>query len=301
MEAAEGRSARGAEGADGAGVPEDHLGHAGRRIQEGIPAMPEPLTDESLMREIDRSVMLWCSDGKPRDAVFHGGVLDPWNPTDEELDLGWINFRNVEAREPKALSEIVFRSVSWDHIPPDQGLREAPAQGIAATGLPNQPFRHFRYIGGRVRTVLLSNWSGSVSRGRFRGAAPGKRMTDSLAEMLMRMVNEEIRRPNWSGYTPREDFTGAALVRLIEGALKFSPMGSAKPRAYLRRIVNNAFVDVVKEAKGSEWAHERRFGNMDLATDDGMDWDGGGDLETFREESDREFEEGERAFREGRK
>ena len=79
--------------------------------------MTHYIANADLMREIETSVLTWCSEHKPADGVFHGAVADEWNPTDEELNLAWQGFYDVEGREPKGLHEIVFRKPTWDHVP----------------------------------------------------------------------------------------------------------------------------------------------------------------------------------------
>ena len=257
--------------------------------------MTKYLTNESLIRANDRAVMSWCSDHDPADGKFHGGILDPMNPTLEELETGWINFRNLEAREPEGIGEIVWRSATWRHIPKEEGLRAAPSRGIPATGLPFGPFEHFRYVGFAKETVLLSNWIGPVEGGRYRGWKDAPPPSEELGGMIEKMVDRYATRGNWRGYTNLDEMKAEARLSMVDSMLKFSPLKSSNPFALAGTAMKDAFLKILKRAKEGEWAFERTHGDMDVAEDgEGLDLIHG---ETWTETSDREFEEAERAWR----
>ena len=254
--------------------------------------MTEFVSGSALMREIETSVLTWCSKHRPEDGRFHGAVLDEWDPTDEELELGWRNFWEVEGRVPKGLHEVVFRKPTWEHIPDEFGLREAPALGKKATGLPFQPFMHFRYRGGRPVCVLKSNWVGTVSGGRFRMPDdPDGGFTTALSEMLVKLVNRFGMRPNWSGYTDIEDMKSDAVLALLQGMLKFSPLKSSNPFAYATQCMKMAFIIRLNKDK-ERWSDERLFGHSDTV-EMHEDW---ADGESWSAAAAREFAEAERAF-----
>ena len=252
------------------------------------------ISNADLQREIDLSVLSWCSDHDPADAVFHGALIDERNPTDEELELGWRNFFNMEGRPPRNLAQIVFRKPTWDHIPSDQGRRAAPKRGLPATGLRFQPFEHYRYRRHRPVCVLRSHWIGSVRDGRFRGEGKdGGRMTERLGEMIQFMANRFGGRHGWRGYSNVKEMKADARLALIGGLLKFNPIRSSNPLAYASQCMQNAFIISVKESK-KVWNHERLLGGVDVSEDgEGFDIR---ENETWAEASDREFFEGKKAF-----
>lgn len=255
--------------------------------------MAEKVTGESLMEELDRAVLMCCSERNPEDARFHGGILDPLNPTQEELEFGWRNFIDLEARIPFGVEEIVWRSPTWDHIPAGEGLKEAPAQGIPSTVLPFGPFEHFRYIGFRKRTVMLSHWTGPVDGGRYRKRDEMPRKTDELGRMILSLVDRFALSPNWKGYTNLDDMKGAATAALLDSLIKFSPLKSCNPLALAAVAMRDAFLITLRGAK-DRWAHERMHGNQDVAEDgEGLDLI---HQETFNAASDREFEEARREW-----
>lgn len=252
----------------------------------------------ALMREIDRSVLTWCSDHAPADAVFHGAVMDETTPTKEELDLGWRNYYEMHGRVPKGLREVVFRKPTWDHIPDFYGRRAAPSRGAPATGLPFQPFEHWRYIANRPKCVLRSHWIGLPHGGRFRTPTdPQGRLTEELGAMIVKLVDVYGRRPNWNGYTHIADMKADARLALAMGLLKFSPLKSNNPFAYATRTMETAFINS-KNGHAEVWQREQHLGGMDDNIDetgDGLmhdDWN----PETATETASREFDDGQRAF-----
>ena len=256
--------------------------------------MSLPFTGAALMREIDLSVLSWCSDHAPADAVFHGALLDEWNPTDEELALAAENFFEVEGRAPRRLDEIVFRKPTWAHIPADQGHRAAPSKGVAATGLRFQPFEHYRYRRHRPVCVLRSHWVGKVRGGRYRAPdGPQGRMTERLGEMCCVLAERFSKRGNWRGYTHVDEMAGDARLKLMDSIMKFSPLRSPNPIGYATLCMQSAFTTSV--TRYSEvWEHERHLGESDVSNDgEGFE---AGMKESWTEAADREFEAGQVAF-----
>ena len=252
------------------------------------------LTGEALMREIDRSALSWCSDHDPGDEVFHGAVLDPRNPTDEELDLGWRNFFEMHGREPVALREIVFRRPTWEHIPMHYGWRHRPGRNTPATGLPFQPFEHWRYLRNCPRCVLRSHWIGTPAGGRFRTPTdPQGRLTEELGRMIVEMVDRYGSRPNWRHYTHITDMKADARLALAAGILKFSPLKSSNPFAYATQTMKTAFIQS-KNGHAEVWSRERHLGNAEI----GENGEGfaAADNETFTETAHRELAAGQTDF-----
>ena len=250
--------------------------------------MNEWLNGKALMHEIDQSVLSWCSDHAPADAVFHGALLDEWDPTDEELALAAENFFEVEGRPPQRISEIVFRKPTWEHIPDHMGRLAAPAKGLPATGLPFQPFEHYRYRRHRPVCVLRSHWVGTVNEGRFRGPdEPQGRMTDTLGEMIMMLVEQFAKRKNWRFYTNLKEMKADARLALVGGMLKFSPLKSSNPFAYATRTMNTSFI-ITRREREERRGHERYIGSKDIG-DDGEGFDAI-DCETAAEAAEREFD-----------
>ena len=261
--------------------------------------MSDRISGAELLKEIDASVLTWCSDHGPGDETFHGALLDERNPTDEELDLGWRNFFEVEGRPPRRLAEVVFRKPTWDHVPADQGRRASPKRGLPATDVRFQPFEHWRYRRHRPVCVLRSHWIGPVRGGRFRRSPEEQgRQTERLGEMIFALADRFGSKSGWNGYTNVDEMKADARLALTAGLLKFSPIRGGNPFAYATRCMQNAFIARLNDSK-EVWANERHLG----AASDEVGEDGEGfdvtDEETWTEAAEREFADGERAFRDG--
>ena len=256
--------------------------------------MTRRIENIDLQREIDLSVLTWCSEHDPADAVFHGALIDEWNPTDEELELGWRNFFDMEGRRPRHLAQIVFRKPTWDHIPADQGRRAAPTRSLPATGLLFQPFEHYRYRRHRPVCVLRSHWIGPVRGGRFRSAPEEKgKMTESLGSMIAILAEKFGEKHGWRGYTNLDEMKADARLALIGGLLKFSPIRSSNPFAYATQCMQNAFIANLNSSK-NVWNHERHMGSAEVSEDgDGFDVR---EEESWADAADREFSAGKKAF-----
>ena len=220
-----------------------------------------------LLREIDLSVRSWCSEHAPADAAFHGAVMDEWNPTAEEMEMAWANFYEMHGRVPGSYRELVFRKPTWEHVPEYYGRRAAPARGLSATGLPFQPFLHFRYFRHRPKCVMRSHWIGLVDGGRFRTPTdPQGRLTENLGAMINAMVDAFGSRGNWKGYTHLDDMKGDARLALATGLIKFSPIKSNNPFGYASQVMQTSFLNSLSRHK-EVWGTELLMGNDDMLED----------------------------------
>ena len=283
----------------GAKVPRGHIENAKRRHSAGNEKAM--ISGADMMREIDLSILTWCSDHDPDDAIFHGALLDPKAPTDEELNLGWRNFFEMTGREPKALREVVFRRPTWEHVPEHYGWREVASPPALkprpGTGLPFQPFEHWRYVRNCPRCVLRSNWIGRPEGGRFRTPTdePG-RLTDELGRMIIELVERYGSRGNWRGYTHIGEMKADARLSLATNILKFNPLKSSNPIAYASQSMNTAFINS-KNGHAEVWSRERYLGDAEIG-ENGEGFEAA-DGETFAEAAEREMVEGQRHFFEG--
>ena len=79
-----------------------------------------------------------------------------------------------------------------------------------------------------------------------------RRITPELARMLLAIAEGYSHRPNWRGYSYREDLVGAAMPRLCCAVFTFS-LRRNNPFAYLTTVVHNAFL----QALAKEHRHAR--------------------------------------------
>lgn len=75
-------------------------------------------------------------------------------------------------------------------------------------------------------------------------------ISDVLCEMFLKLAVRYTSRPNLSGYTYREDFVGAGVLRMISQIDKFDINHEAKnPFAYFTQVVHNETMQVLNKEK----------------------------------------------------
>ncbi len=73
-----------------------------------------------------------------------------------------------------------------------------------------------------------------------------KLITPELARMLMAIAENYSHKPNWRGYSYREDLVGSAMLRLCTAVFKVDTKRS-NPFAYLTTVTHNAFLQALKK------------------------------------------------------
>jgi len=161
----------------------------------------------------------------------------------------------VEA-EDIPLEDLVFRVMTFEHIPEDPARKRTP-KTIADehVKLPFPPFKHYAYVNNELTEVGRSHWKGGLKNGHFdieRG--PGRRgqITDKLALMYLKLVERYSMRSNWRGYTYVDDMRGQALLQLSQIGLQFDESKSQNPFAYYTAAITNSFTRILNVEKRNQ-------------------------------------------------
>lgn len=248
------------------------------------------LNNRDLLKEIHTSKTSYCAFQRQTDADFD---IILW-------DLKSINQKNIrEARKrraarlaykayesakksdpsvkldqfeikPRTISnqELVFRIMTWDHIPlaPARVNKKAPAPLLfeeenAETNEEIEkpryvkvnfpPFQHFRLSDeNQPICVGKSHWKGGLKTGEFcrdHGA-----MTPKLARMFIMLCDRYAMRGNWRNYTYRDEMKGQALLQLSQVGLQFDESKSENPFAYYTATVTNSFTRILNTEKRNQ-------------------------------------------------
>jgi DNA-directed RNA polymerase specialized sigma24 family protein len=91
------------------------------------------------------------------------------------------------------------------------------------------------------------------------------KITDKLARMLMLLTDRYSRKANFNGYSFREDMVSAALINLVQNALKFNPEKSSNPFAFYTTAIKNSFLQYMLDEK------KQRFIRDTLLVEAGQD------------------------------
>jgi hypothetical protein len=148
-------------------------------------------------------------------------------------------------------TELVFRIMSFDHIPLQPGRKKNPktvADHHTQCNFP--PFQHYRFDDNdNLVCVGKSHWEGGLENGHF-SKEQGK-MTPKLARMFIKLCERYGSRSNWRGYTYNDEMQSAALLQLSQIGLQFDESKSQNPFAYYTAAITNSFTRVLNlEKKG---------------------------------------------------
>jgi hypothetical protein len=147
--------------------------------------------------------------------------------------------------------ELVFRIMTFDHIPEEPGRKNKP-KNVADhhTKINFPPFKHYAFINGQVTEVVRSHWKGDLTSGEF-SIEHGK-TTNNLAKMYIKLAERYSMRSNWRGYTYIEEMRGQALLQLSQIGLQFDESKSDNPFAYYTAVLTNSFTRIVNIEKKNQ-------------------------------------------------
>jgi len=156
-------------------------------------------------------------------------------------------YPDIEEIDRKTL---VIRVMTSEHIPVVEYPRKYAPPKYALAKTPFHPFKHYVVSNHEPIEVLRSHWKGDLESGWF-DIHHGK-TNSKLALMYMLLVERYATRPNFIGYSYRDEMEAVAVSNLAEGGLKFNEAKSSNPFAYLTTIVHNAFLKVLAKEKTAQ-------------------------------------------------
>mgnify|MGYP003342070442 CR=1 FL=1 len=170
-------------------------------------------------------------------------------------------------------TDVVFRVMTWDHVPFDQQksskatkftfIEEEPEEPAHSEydeeePVPTKymkcnfpPFQHYKVdTDGSFYCVGKSHWTGDLATGHW--SKDHGAMTKKLALMLMKLCERYATRSNWRGYTYNEEMRGQALLQLSQIGLQFDESKSQNPFAYYTAAITNSFTRVLNIEKRNQ-------------------------------------------------
>lgn len=254
------------------------------------------LNNKDILKEIHKSKTTYCFYTKPEYADY-----DMILPDFSEINKGnLLEARKLRAERLAKLAheasiangvkrkleefeipledikdtDVVFRVMTWDHIPLDD-IKTRKAR-MAALEIDDEndpvledfdendtehnkyvkvnfpPFQHFM-IGedGKPVCVGKSHWKGkSLEDGEF--SKDHGKMTKTLANMYIKLCERYGTRSNWRGYTYNDEMRAQALLQLTYIGLRFDESKSQNPFAYYTAAVTNSFTRVLNIEKRNQ-------------------------------------------------
>lgn len=185
--------------------------------------------------------------------------------------------------ESMPLTDLVFRVMTWDHIPiapkpPRKTTKRRSAREIfefedegeedifidlddtitvdevddmVHVRLNFPPFQHFKFdSNGSLRCVGKSHWVGGLEEGQF--SKDHGQITPKLAKMYLMLCEKYALRFNWRGYTYVDEMKASAVLQLTYVGLRFNEAKSQNPFAYYTAAINNSFCRVLNTEKRNQ-------------------------------------------------
>ena len=271
------------------------------------------LNNKDILKEIHKSKLSYCSfinkDVESYDIIVDGIDsinLDTINEArqlrnerlakeaqETELELG--NKKKLDEFlvpiEEIPLTDIIFRVMTWDHIPIDeikQKKSDAKAQelyddifhteydddeGLTSVKGPLKyvkvnfpPFQHYKIqpLEGQELTFdLLKDLPDyklvCVGKSHWKGdintggfCKTHGQMTNKLAHMFIKLCERYATRSNWRGYTYNDEMRSQALLQLSQIGLQFDESKSQNPFAYYTAAITNSFTRVLNIEKRNQ-------------------------------------------------
>jgi len=189
--------------------------------------------------------------------------------TKRKLDEFEIKLKDI------ADTDVVFRVMTWDHIPID----DVNSRKAAVTAMEDEegaiprseydddeldiagntkyvkcnfpPFQHYKVDAeGKPVCVGKSHWKGPLDTGSF--SREHGQMTNKLAHMFMKLCERYATRSNWRGYTYNDEMRSQALLQLSQIGLQFDESKSQNPFAYYTAAITNSFTRVLNIEKRNQ-------------------------------------------------
>ena len=239
------------------------------------------LNNKDILKEIDKSKMTYCYVSDDMYAKYDIILQDVKKINRNSIKLARENRASImqsigyqaamAEHDPKdyknkpkqkefavepaslAIDELVFRVMTYDHIPDEIGRKKTTktiADTKAKVNFP--PFKHYILDskGINPREVVRSHWVGGLHNGHF--SVDHGKITNELGKMFMKLVERYSQRGNWRGYTYVDEMRGTALVQLAQIGLQFNEAKSDNPFAYYTATVNNSFTRVLNLEKRNQ-------------------------------------------------
>lgn len=136
-------------------------------------------------------------------------------------------------------SDIVFRKMTDEHVP-----TKIDKHGNEVKIKPKfPPFKHVVVDNGEEKVV---GWS-HMKNGKW--SQTHGRLNNGLGQSFLSLVEQYAKKPNWSGYSWKEEMKFKAVERLTEVALQFDESKSSNPFSYYTMTVERTFIHVLQKEK----------------------------------------------------
>lgn len=157
-----------------------------------------------------------------------------------------IDYKNIKK------TELVFRIMTFDHIPDEPGRKKNPktiADKKVKLNFP--PYQHWKIDDNdNLICVGKSHWLGGMENGHF-SKEHGK-TTNKLALMWLKLCERYATRGNVRGYSYNDEMKSQAILQLSQIGLQFNEAKSQNPFSYYTSVINNSFLRIINIEKKNQ-------------------------------------------------
>jgi hypothetical protein len=258
------------------------------------------LNNKDILKEIHSSKNSYCRFLEPEVDHRYDFIVDmPLSAITESLAHALTPESIQLARETRAtrlsietgskidpetipLTDLVFRVMTWDHVPvaPKQPRKidkkktakdifefedeteavfadledpttKAEVDDMVHVKVNFPPFQHFRMDANNTfQCIGKSHWKGTLEDGEF--SKDHGTITNKLARMYIMMCEKYAMKFNWRGYTYNDEMRNSAILQLTYVGLRFNEAKSANPFAYYTAAITNSFCRVLNSEKRNQ-------------------------------------------------
>ena len=144
---------------------------------------------------------------------------------------------------------LVFRVMTFEHIPDEPGRKLNPK--TVADHKVKLNFPPYQALCSHEMAKLPRSAYHIINKDKEFDLTSGK-ITATLANMYIKLVERYSQRGNWRGYTYIDEMRGQALLQLTQIGLQFNEAKSDNPFAYYTAAVNNSFTRVLNIEKKNQ-------------------------------------------------
>ena len=259
------------------------------------------LNNKDILKEIHASKTTYCCFTRQEYHQYDLIIDTPTDPLEKSLEQ-ISKPKNIKAaKEVRAArilletgnevklkdiptSDLVFRVMTWDHIPvspkqPRKVVKKKTAKDIIEFDDVDEevnlfadledpttkddvddmvhvkvnfpPFQHYKLDeNGSAVCVGKSHWTGGVKTGEF--SKDHGKLTDKLARMFIMLCEKYAMKFNWRDYTYNDEMRNSAILQLTYVGLRFNEAKSANPFAYYTAAITNSFCRVLNTEKRNQ-------------------------------------------------
>lgn len=257
------------------------------------------LNNKDILKEIHASKSTYCYFTQPEYHRYDLIIDLPESTIEECLTFALLDEQVSTAKTTRAtrlsieagkeiapedipIEDLVFRVMTWDHVPvakkqPRKNIRKKTAKDIlifeedededfndledrttkaeiddmvhVKVNFP--PFQHFKLDEDKIfRCIGKSHWINGIENGEF--SKDHGNITNKLARMYIMLCEKYAMKYNWRGYTYNEEMRNSAILQLTYVGLRFNEAKSANPFAYYTAAITNSFCRVLNTEKKNQ-------------------------------------------------